>query len=800
MKNNLFLILITFCFTKFLYAENLDISAKSISLDKKNEITIFQEEVIIKDEKNNIIKTEYAEYNKKKEFFILKENFEVIDRLGNSYFGERATYDEKKKIFQSDGLVQIRTKEGYDIQTSGVMINNIDNHVRSKNNTTIKDIEGNIIYLENFEYEKEKNIFKSIGSIKVIDKRENSYEFSQIYINEKSKEMIGTDAKAFFNQNDFKDNEKNKPRIFSNTVNISNDESQFIKSKFTMCDYRQNDKCPPWELSASKLRHNKTKKTIYYDNAVVRIYNIPIFYFPKLAHPDPTVSRRSGFLNPSYTDTKNLGSSIKLPYFWAIDQDKDLTINNRLFFSEHPLFVGEYRQAFKNSNLTINFGYTDGYKNTSNTKKKGDKSHLFAKLVKKFETGTNIDSNLEINFRHVSNKKYLKLYRIDSNLVNYSTETLENDIGYNYYNDEKNLLFTSKASTFRTLQDSYNDKYEHIIPDLSLKKSLFNDLGYGDFETNIKIHNYDTNKYKKHLINNFDWTFKSKPISWFKGNFLANLKNVNYEHKNIKNYKPEKTTELFGAIGYLASLDLYKSANKNTKELLTPKMLIRYAPNHMKKDTSGDFNLSKKNIFSLDRLQANDNYESGANLTVGLDYQKTINDKKYNFSLGQIINEKKTNKKMPSSSSLDKRFSDIVGSFNFKSNSFNLDYNFMIDQNYEKLNFNEMSASYDANKIKFNLNYLEENNSSTENEYLKTSIEVMRGESGLFTFSNKRNLITDSSEFYDLSYEYINDCLRAGIVFRREFYNDSELESENSLMFKITLNSFGSLNSPSFNQ
>ena len=281
---------------------------------------------------------------------------------------------------------------------------------------------------------------------------------------------------------------------------------------------------------------------------------------------------------------------------------------------------------------------------------------------------------------------------------------------------------------------------------------------------------------------------------------MANLKNVNYEHKNVKNYKPEKTTELFGAIGYLASLDLYKSANKNTKELLTPKMLIRYAPNHMKKDTSGDFNLSKKNIFSLDRLQANDNYESGANLTVGLDYQKTINEKKYNFSLGQIINEKKTNKKMPSSSSLDKRFSDIVGSFNFKSNSFNLDYNYMIDQNYEKLNFNEMSASYDANKIKFNLNYLEENNSSTENEYLKTSIEVMRGESGLFTFSNKRNLITDSSEFYDLSYEYINDCLRAGIVFRREFYNDSELESENSLMFKITLNSFGSLNSPSFNQ
>ena len=49
-----------------------------------------------------------------------------------------------------------------------------------------------------------------------------------------------------------------------------------------------------------------------------------------------------------------------------------------------------------------------------------------------------------------------------------------------------------------------------------------------------------------------------------------------------------------------------------------------------------------------------------------------------------------------------------------------------------------------------------------------------------------------------MSYEYLNDCLRAGLVYRREFYKDSELEPENSLMFKITLTPFGNLNSPSF--
>ena len=51
-----------------------------------------------------------------------------------------------------------------------------------------------------------------------------------------------------------------------------------------------------------------------------------------------------------------------------------------------------------------------------------------------------------------------------------------------------------------------------------------------------------------------------------------------------------------------------------------------------------------------------------------------------------------------------------------------------------------------------------------------------------------------------MSYEYINDCLKAGLVYRREFYTDSELEPENSLMFKITLVPFGDISTPSFNQ
>ena len=77
---------------------------------------------------------------------------------------------------------------------------------------------------------------------------------------------------------------------------------------------RKNDKCPPWTIQASKMLHDNIKKTIYYDNALIKIYDIPVFYLPKLAHPDPSVKRRTGFLVPTFTDTKTWGG-INNPLF-----------------------------------------------------------------------------------------------------------------------------------------------------------------------------------------------------------------------------------------------------------------------------------------------------------------------------------------------------------------------------------------------------------------------------------------------------------------------------------------------------
>ena len=62
------------------------------------------------------------------------------------------------------------------------------------------------------------------------------------------------------NHQDFKINKKNKPRIFANSVKLDKNTNYFNKGIFTLCDYRPNDKCPPWSIQSSKILHDKEKK------------------------------------------------------------------------------------------------------------------------------------------------------------------------------------------------------------------------------------------------------------------------------------------------------------------------------------------------------------------------------------------------------------------------------------------------------------------------------------------------------------------------------------------------------------
>jgi LPS-assembly protein len=798
MRNNFIIFLFSLFFYHQSFADNIFIEAKNISLNKQEMTSIFENDVIVKT-KNKIINSDYAKYNKNTGLLIIKNNIKAIDEKNNVIETNYAEYNEFSELFKSKGSTFLKTSEGYILEGENIIIDNNKKIINSKSKAILKDLDGNKVFLENFEYLIQNNIFKSIGLIEIEDKAENTYEFSQIYIDTKKKEILGTDIKAFLNQQDFKINEENDPRLFANSANIGKDQSSFNKTVFTLCKYKKNDKCPPWTIQSKKMLHDNKKKTIYYDNAVVKVYDIPIFYFPKLSHPDPSVARRSGFLPPTIYDSKNLGSGISIPYFFDLGIDKNLTVSSRLYGSENPLFLGEFHQAFENSNFLSDFGFTEGYKKTSSTKQAGEKSHIFTKFVKNFKGEKNSDNSIDLSLQEISNDKYLKLYKIESNLVDYNIDTLENSFGYTHENDD--TFFNFKASAYETLKDDYEDKYEYILPEVTLDKNLLNNeqIGNINLQTNVKVRNYDTNKLTNFIVNDFNWDSKDLFFkSGINSKFLGNIKNINYEAKNVDIYKDKKTSEVYGTLGLLSKMDLQKQL-PGSKHTLTPKMLIRYSPGNMRKETEGD-RLTPSNAYNLSRLTNINNNETGLNSTLGFDYKINKKNSEFDFSIAQIINEKE-NKNMSDKSSLNEKLSDLVGKSSYKLNeNFKLNYNFSIDQNYNDFNYNEIGTTIGYGQMEIDFNYLQENKHIGKQDYLSTKVDINNKENSLVSFETKRNLLTNSSEFYNLSYEYFNDCLKAGLVYRREFYKDTELEPEDSLMFKITLIPFGNLNSPKLSQ
>ena len=779
MRNNIFYpFFLIFIFLNFsLASQELEINSSKVQFDNINKITIFEGSVNSKDERGNKIFSEYAKYNKFDELFETQGETKIITSGGFEVFGSDVTLDNKKKLIFSDKKTQIIDKDG------------------------------NKILVEMFNYSILTNIFFSKGNIKIIDINNNNYNFSEIYIDENKKKIVGSDVKVFLNQDGISANSENEPRFFANTMSLSKNTNTLEKGIFTYCKNRGDDKCPPWTLQSKKIRHDLAKKTIYYDNVVLKVYDFPIFFSPKFSHPDPTVKRKSGLLAPSFSNSTTLGSGFSTPYFWNIANDKDLTFTPKLYLNENPLLLAEYRQAFKNSFLIVDTGYTPGYKKKNNKKTSGGRAHFFSNLYIDLLNEEEKNSSLEVNLEHVSNDTYLKVYDIKSSLADKERNILKNTIDFTYQN--KDFYFDLTPSVYEDTNKLGHLRHEYLLP-LNIEKNIMSSQKYGfvDLDSNLKIRSYETNKKTNFLVNNFNWK-SNKWLNKFgiENYFEGLVKNVNYDAANTSEYKNDKVvSELNSALGYFAKLGLYKNdiINKNFYTL-TPKFLLRYAPGHMRNINGG--RLSYGNLFNLNKINEFDVIENGLSTSVGFEYKKnkmdetnTISDEILSFSAGQVISAKE-NMNIPSRTSLDQRFSDVVGEAKYNiNNKINLNYNFSIDQSYKEFNYNEIGTDITFDKAKFNLSYLQEKNHVGNQEFVQSGIDFKINNSGELNFSTKRNLLTSSAEFYNLSYNYINDCLKAGIAYRREFYTDRDVEPVNTLMFTISIIPFAEINTPSLSR
>ena len=126
------------------------------------------------------------------------------------------------------------------------------------------------------------------------------------------------------------------------------------------CEDSEKTKKPTWRLRARKVRQDQDKNAIIYNNAVFELLGIPVFFTPYLAHPDPSVGRASGFLSPFGAVSSSRGVEALTPYYWAIDDQSELTLTPRFFTKVNPLLEYKYRRKFYSGEINIEGSATYG--------------------------------------------------------------------------------------------------------------------------------------------------------------------------------------------------------------------------------------------------------------------------------------------------------------------------------------------------------------------------------------------------------------------------------------------------------
>ncbi len=120
----------------------------------------------------------------------------------------------------------------------------------------------------------------------------------------------------------------------------------FQNGVYTACAAcRDNPKKPPlWQVKGARIIHDQTEKMLYFEDAALEFFGIPIAYLPYFSTPDPTVKRKSGFLMPGFLNTTELGYGASIPFYWAIAPDMDATFTPRLMTRQGVLMQAEFQQ------------------------------------------------------------------------------------------------------------------------------------------------------------------------------------------------------------------------------------------------------------------------------------------------------------------------------------------------------------------------------------------------------------------------------------------------------------------------
>ncbi len=280
-------------------------------------------------------------------------------------------------------------------------------------------------------------------------------------------------------------------------------------------------------------------------------------------------------------------------------------------------------------------------------------------------------------------------------------------------------------------------------------------------------------------------------------NYNVFLKNPSSYADNSSNFKENGSYDLYGTLKLDSSLPLSKRL-KNYTHFLKPIASFRYSPNGNSDISSKDVLLNYNNVFSLNRIGVSDQVEGGDSLTLGLEFKRTNIDGSdiIDFKVANVLKTKE-NIKLPVKSKLNKTRSDIFGSLRYNLNdNLNIGYDFSYDRDLDHSNLDGLYLDFNLNNIFTDFYYYTTDHDLGLSENISNSTVINFNNENSLEFNTTKDLIDDFTEYYNIMYSYITDCISINLNYNKSFYRDGNLEPNESLSFLIKIIPFTELGVP----
>ena len=412
--------------------------------------------------------------------------------------------------------------------------------------------------------------------------------------------------------------------------------TQAYKVAATSC-YVCAGKTPLWQIRAQRIVHDKLEKQLHFDNAQLRIMDLPVLFFPYLRLPDPSLKRASGFLVPQLTTSTTVGTAIRTPYFFKLGDHKDFTLTPILSSKTNTLGF-KYREAFQTGKLSL-----EGAVSRDNLSTDQNRGYLFGTANYELDQ----DYKLDVQVQTVSDPSYFYEYDVAR------IDRLETKISINrtkrYENSE--LRF----SNYHSLRDSDSNAtqptlvaegiyQQRIVPSsiggvLDLESSFLASYRYSDIDSDGDsdgyVDGYDTARLS--LVANWkrNYSFQNGSIV----DVESQVETSQYVVRQHKNVDPN-ITRISTAAAVGLRWPLSRRLKDGGMQRIEPHVQLVGMNSHSEKIPNQDstrVEFDEGNLYRLNRGPGFDQIETGARINIGVSgYNQYKTKTKIGWEVGRV--------------------------------------------------------------------------------------------------------------------------------------------------------------------